>query len=466
MELGVVIPTLNEARTLPHLLEDLAQLPLSARIVVADGGSRDPTVEVARKLGARVVPAPRGRARQMNVGAASLSTPWLLFLHADSRVPARTRQALREWLEDPPPEEAAHFTFRLDARGVWWSLIERGQRMRERITGLAYGDQGVVLSRRRWQSVGGLPDIPLMEDVEFVRRLRKSGGLGRIEAPVITSARRYEEEGPFRAWVRNAALITLFGMGVPTRALARFYPELNGESKAPFRPGHPGGPGATPDRGPGRRWAESPGEPRHERSEEAAMVVVFAKAPEPGRVKTRLAADLGEDEAVRIYRRMGRQVVDQLRGGPFRLRVCHTPPHAEAEVRRWLGEEGLEFTPQASGDLGRRMHRALEEALSEVPRACVVGTDAPGMDQALVRQALARLADHDVVFGPACDGGYYLVGLRRPAPELFRDIPWSTDQVLDRSLEAAGRAGLSVATLPMLSDVDRVEDLPPEYREG
>lgn len=459
MELGIVIPTLNEARTLPHLLHDLGQLPLPARIVVADGGSDDETVEVARGLGARVVRAPPGRARQMNVGAASLSTPWILFLHADSRVPARTRQALREWIQAPSPEEAAHFAFRLDTRGVWWSLIEWGQRIRERVTGLAYGDQGILLSRRRWRSVGGIPDIPLMEDVEFVRRLRKSGGLRRIDAPVITSARRYEQEGPVRAWVRNAALITLFGMGVPTRALARFYPALNGGPKVPSPSSHPG----RPSRSPARSSTESPTAPRHERSAEAPMVLVFAKAPEPGRVKTRLAADLGEDKAARIYRQMGRQVVDQLRGGPFRLRVCHTPPHAESEVREWLGDEGLDFTPQASGDLGRRMHRALETALSEAPRACVVGTDAPDLDQVLVRNALALLADHDVVFGPARDGGYYLVGLRRPAPELFRHVPWSTDQVLEKSLEAAARAGLSVATLPMLSDVDRLEDLPGEY---
>ncbi len=463
MELGIVIPTLNEARTLPHLLHDLGKLPLPARIVVADGGSDDDTIEVAREMGARVVRAPRGRARQMNVGAASLSTPWILFLHADSRVPTRTRQALWEWLKAPSPEDAAYFAFRLDTRGVWWSLIEWGQRIRERVTGLAYGDQGILLSRRRWQSVGGIPDIPLMEDVEFVRRLRKSGGLRRIDAPVITSARRYEEEGLIRAWVRNAALITLFGMGVPTRALARFYPALNGGPKVPSPSGHPGGPSDNSGWSPGRGSTKGSTEPRHERSGEVPMVLVFAKAPEPGRVKTRLAADVGENEAARIYRQMGRQVVDQLRGGPFRLRVCHTPPHAESEVREWLGDEGLEFTPQASGDLGRRMHRALETALSEAPRACVVGTDAPDVDQVLVRNALARLADHDVVFGPARDGGYYLVGLRRPAPELFRDMPWSTEQVLEKSLEAAARSGLSVATLPMLSDVDRVEDLPREY---
>gem|GEM_PF-51720 len=473
-ELGVVIPTLNEARTLPRLLDDLARLPMAARVVVADGGSSDGTVQVARERGARVVRAPRGRARQMNVGAAALSTPWLLFLHADSRVPAETRQALARWLAEPPPEGAAHFAFRLDARGTWWSLIEWGQRVRERLTGLAYGDQGLLVSRERWQAVGGVPDLPLMEDVEFTRRLRRSGGLRRIDAPVITSARRYEEEGPLRAWLRNAALITLFGIGVPTRSLARFYPTRNGEpgiappDDAPLRSdlkvesgteaagSRVTNVGATPMTDAAGRSGTDP--------RATPMVLVFAKAPRPGEVKTRLAADLGPEEAARIYRQMGRQVVDQLRDGPFRLRVCHTPADAEAEMRAWLGEEGLEYRPQSSGDLGRRMDRASQEALRETGRVCIVGTDAPDVDAPLVRDALAHLEDHDVVFGPARDGGYYLVALRRPAPTLFQGIPWSTDRVLEESLAAAARSNLSVSTLPMLSDVDRVEDLPPAFR--
>lgn len=227
-ELGVVIPTLDEEETLPRLLEDLEALPVSVEVVVADGGSRDRTLEAARKRGARTVRTSAGRGRQMNAGARTLASPWILFLHSDSRLPSETRDALLGWLRSPVSTEAAHFTFRLDRDGLWWSLIERGQRIRERLTGLTYGDQGLLISRTRYEAVGGFPEIPVMEDVEVVRRLRRDGGLDRIGAPLITSARRYEREGAVRACLRNLGLILLYFLSVRPDGLARWYRPRSG----------------------------------------------------------------------------------------------------------------------------------------------------------------------------------------------------------------------------------------------
>jgi len=233
--LGVVIPTLNEADALPGLLDDLVELgecaageggePVGLRVetVVVDGGSTDGTRELARGAGMQVISSPPGRSIQMNAGAHSLTTPWLLFLHADSRMPSGTRDALVAWLRSPSPDEAAYFSFRLDARGIGWRAIELGQRLRERISGFAYGDQGLLLSRSRFASLGGIPEIPLMEDVEAVRRLRRTGGLKRIDAPLVTSARRYREEGPAFTLIRNSTLISLYVLGVSPDRLARWY---------------------------------------------------------------------------------------------------------------------------------------------------------------------------------------------------------------------------------------------------
>lgn len=221
--LGVVIPTLDEEETLPHLLADLTALEVPVEVMVADGGSRDHTLEVARRRGARVIQGERGRGCQMNAGARAIDTPWILFLHADSRLPLQTAEALGQWLDSPPTCQAGHFSFRLDQDGFWWSLIERGQRVREKLTGLAYGDQGLVLSRAVFEEVNGIPEIPLMEDVEIVRRLRRNGGLDRIAAPLITSARRYQREGPVRSWVRNVVLLFLYSVGVSPGALSRWY---------------------------------------------------------------------------------------------------------------------------------------------------------------------------------------------------------------------------------------------------
>jgi len=218
-----VIPTLDEEERLPLLLADLKSLGIPAEIVIADGGSRDATRTVAKESGSRVVDSPPGRARQMNAGARALSTPWLLFLHADSRMPEPTVRALEQWMAEAPRDGAAYFRFSLSESGLRWRVIEFGQKIRERLTGFAYGDQGLLLSRTRFDGMGGIPDLPLMEDVEAVRKLRKTGGIDRIDAPIVTSARRYLEEGPVFAWARNAALIALYAMGLPPRMLVRWY---------------------------------------------------------------------------------------------------------------------------------------------------------------------------------------------------------------------------------------------------
>ncbi|TVR52824.1 MAG: DUF2064 domain-containing protein [Gemmatimonadales bacterium] len=442
--LGVVIPTLNEEAYLPALLSDLARLPIPHRVVVADGGSLDSSTEVARREGAGSVEAPRGRARQMNAGAALLDTPWLLFLHADSRIPAETGAAMAEWIQDPPPEEAGHFRFQLDGGGWTRWIIEGGQRVREGLSGLAYGDQGLLLSRERFLAVGGFPDLPLMEDVEMVRRLRRTGGLARVPAPLVTSARRYREEGWFRAWIRNATLLLLHGLGVPTSSLVRWYPPraagLVGED------GASAGVGAS---GAGR------------------ALMIFAKAPRIGQVKTRLAEGVGAPRAVEIYRRLGREVVDRLRHGGWDTVIFYDPPDAQAAMKDWLGVEALTFHPQEGEDLGARLSRAFQHASRQAGPMCVVGTDIPDLDGELVETAFRRLEAEDgpqVILGPAKDGGYYLLALRSPEPRLFQGIRWSTERVREQTLDRARELGLSVEELPVLADVDRVEDLPPAYR--
>ena len=419
--LGVVIPALDEAETLPSLFRDLADLPVPHRVVVADGGSADGTRTVARNAGALVVEAPRGRARQLNAGARLLGTPWLLFLHADSRIPSRTGEALARFLEQARPEEAAHFAFALQGSHWFWRFIEMGQGLRERFAGLVYGDQGLLVHRALFREVGGYPELPLMEDVEMISRLRTVARVRKIPAPLLTSPRRYRESGRWRSWVRNTLLISLYKAGVSPGRLVRFYPSRT----------------ARRDR----------------------MLLVFAKEPLPGRVKTRLASDLGPERAAAIYRDMGRRIVDQVRGGPYRIRVCFDPPRARKAMRAWLGKEVVEYRPQHAGDLGARMEAAFREAFSRARRVVIVGTDAPDVDRHRVEAAFRLLDNAEVVLGPARDGGYYLLGLRRPVPELFRDMPWSTDRVLEITRERVRTLGLREALLSPLSDVDTLEDL-------
>ena len=191
------------------------------------------------------------------------------------------------------------------------------------------------------------------------------------------------------------------------------------------------------------------------------VLAVFAKAPVAGQVKTRLAAALGKDAALRIYRDLGRRVVaEAIEPRGFRTVVWFAPRHRGAVVRRWLANLDVEeFQAQRGAALGARLIAAFARHFEEgASRVAIVGTDCPGIRPRLVRRALRLLATNDVALGPACDGGYYLIALRAPAPALFTAIPWSTPMVLRRTLARAAEQRLSVALLPAMRDVDTASD--------
>lgn len=194
----------------------------------------------------------------------------------------------------------------------------------------------------------------------------------------------------------------------------------------------------------------------------AGAVLIFVRAPEPGRVKTRLAVEIGALEALRVYMRLTRHAVAQaLTLAPqVAVHVHFTPADAGARVRRWLGE-GPAYLPQAAGDLGERLGQAFQEAFAAgFIRVVVIGSDLPDLSSSLLHRALELLDEHAAVLGPAQDGGYYLLGLREPLPELFRGIAWSTEQVLSQTLARLRAAGIEPALLETLSDVDVAADLP------
>lgn len=448
--LGIVIPTLNESRELPFLLDDLSELSIPHRVMIVDGGSVDGTPELARSRRSVVRSAPRGRSSQLNAGAGRLDTPWLLFLHADVRLTADARAALEEWLPTADPDDVAFFSLRLAGDHWFYRFAEAVQRLRERISGLAYGDQGLLIHRRLFDAVGGYPPLPVMEDVEIIRRIRKRARPVRLPADLVSSPRRYEREGRWFGWLRNGLLLSLYLVGVPPRVLARWYrpePYLRGSSE-----GVSSSDSSTPRRGPEAGGDSEDGSDRR-------ILLVFAKAPMEGRVKTRLAREIGPERATRLYREVGRRIVDQLRDGPYRTVVCYAPPDAGREVRSWLGAEGLDFRPQEGAGLGERMAESFRWAFGRAREVCIVGTDAPGVGRHVVTEAFAALADGDLVLGPASDGGYYLMALSEPRPDLFRDIVWSTSGVLEATLERADHLGLRVHLLGERTDLDTSEDL-------
>lgn len=186
-------------------------------------------------------------------------------------------------------------------------------------------------------------------------------------------------------------------------------------------------------------------------------LIIFAKYPEPGRVKTRLAKKIGSERAASLYKEMAETVVLKTApvGEKYRQVLFFDPPEREADFRRWF--PGLDLCPQVSGDLGARMEAAFRESFDAGAGGVVlIGTDCPDLDHDLVIQAFQKMAGSDLVIGPATDGGYYLIGMKNLRGEIFTGIPWSTNRVLSMTLQRAEEAGLRVALLPTLSDIDEI----------
>ena len=193
-------------------------------------------------------------------------------------------------------------------------------------------------------------------------------------------------------------------------------------------------------------------------------LVVFVKHPRPGAVKTRLAAAIGAEAAALLYRALAEHVLEATTPSPgeYERLVFFDPPESLPATRAWL--PGVRLMAQSGDDLGARMADAFARAFARgARRVAIVGTDAPGVSRATVREALSALDAADVVIGPAADGGYYLIALRAPQPELFSGIEWSTPSVREQTLARAAAAGLSPRELAPLRDVDSLDDLRAEW---
>jgi uncharacterized protein len=186
-------------------------------------------------------------------------------------------------------------------------------------------------------------------------------------------------------------------------------------------------------------------------------LIVFVRAPRAGAVKTRLAREIGATAACDAYHKLVRAVLNRINSiGNVQLR--YSPDDAESEVQPWL-RRSWTLSPQGSGDLGERLTRAFAESFADgARRVVIIGSDCPWLSDAEIEQAWNELETHDLVLGPARDGGYWLVGLREPKPAVFDGISWSTETVLEQTLERARGQSLRFLLLRELRDVDTLED--------
>jgi rSAM/selenodomain-associated transferase 2 len=221
-DIDVVIPTLNAAPSIARTLVSLRRdHDLKLAITVCDGGSRDGTESIARGAGAMVMSSEPGRGSQLATGAMVGSAPWLLFLHADTTLSMGWAAAVRRFMASPAPK-AGYFRLRFDSANPRARRLERLVAWRCRAFGLPYGDQGLLIERGFYQQIGGFRAMPLMEDVDLVRRIGRHR-LVALDAEAVTSAARYERDGWLARPMRNLGCLALYFAGLSPSIIRRFY---------------------------------------------------------------------------------------------------------------------------------------------------------------------------------------------------------------------------------------------------
>ena len=479
MRLSIIIPVLNEEERISSCLERLQLLRKRAHeVIVVDGGSTDATRTLALPLCTRLLRSRRGRATQMNLGARFAGGDILVFLHVDSSLPEQAERELADAWADGKPGWG-WFDVRLSGRSPVFRVIAALMNLRVRLSSVCTGDQTLYVSAALFREAGGFPDIPLMEDIAISKNLRKRARPRPLRGKALASSRRWETDGVARTILQMWQLRLLYFLGVsPGRLAAMYYPSLYADAGGRFK--YPKG-----------------------------RIVIFAREPRAGEVKTRLAAGIGAESALRLYRAMLRRVVETVESAAlaeFHLWAASNPEHEEflalcnaqdihlqqrytqdthlnaqdthlnaedthlqnsqensQDTHRQQSENAQDTHRQQSENLGARMLHAAAHELSAdgVEYVLIIGADCPALEREYLGRALAALdAGSDVVLGPARDGGYVLIGLREARQELFRNVDWGTSKVMLQTLAHIRRLQLSHQSLEPLWDVDDVDDLP------
>jgi rSAM/selenodomain-associated transferase 2 len=219
--ISIVIPVLNDREKLTRCLENM-QAVSGIETIVVDGGSSDGSPEEAGKHPVTVVRTARGRAGQMNAGAAAAAGEVLLFLHVDTVLPSDFPLLLEHVVHDGQAVGGA-FTFAVDGRGAFYRFIERTANFRSRYMRVVFGDQAIFATSTAFRSAGGYPDQPVMEDCAFADRLRRQGNFIILPQKAVTSARRWEEAGPLWNTLVNVVITWAYRLGVSPERLKKWH---------------------------------------------------------------------------------------------------------------------------------------------------------------------------------------------------------------------------------------------------
>ena len=427
---SIIIPTYNEPPNVIRGLSGLAQTAGVAEVIIVDSSDNDDCrlaissfaqQENVIALSSQV----KGRGQQMNIGAQQTRGVILLFLHADTQLPdaaietvMNAREAGYHW---------GRFDVRLNDQRLPFRVIEWLMNKRSAITHIATGDQAIFMTREAYDIVDGFDQIELMEDVAMSKKLRRLGPICAVPLPVVTSARRWQQNGIGNTILTMWWLRFRYYVGASPKELALSYQQGGLVQQTTDRP---------------------------------ISVFVFAKAPVAGQVKSRLCPPLDSTQAAQIADILLQRVCAELAASwPGKTCLAITPDDSHPSFQTLLRQYDFATILQDGDDLGERMWNAIEQGLQTSSMAAVVGADIPEISGAVLQQAYALMSVGKSVVGPTHDGGFYFLGVPKVSKDLFHRIEWGSHTVFARLLNNASALGIKLHRLPKLDDCDYWEDV-------
>ena len=419
IKFSIIIPTLNEEFFLAKNLESLNSFNKDFEIIISDGGSTDSTLNIAKNNNIKVVNSQQGRGFQLNTGAKAATGEVLIFLHADTFLPENAFDLIEEFFANAQ-NKIWRFLLGFDFNHFVLGIYSAFSKFDTQLT--RFGDSAIILRRTFFDELGGYKNWDVFEDVDFLKRASQQSKIKVLDSAVISSARRFIQNGIVKKQLVNFLLFIGHLFKVNTKFLGRmFNKKLKKRNNS---------------------------------------IIVFIRYPRNGQVKTRLAETTSREFAVKFYKSCAENLVKNVKKiSSINRFVFYSDKNEKKEIINWLGTK-LFFAPQEGDTLGRRMKNAFEKILSTgAQKVIIIGTDIPDLSKEIIVDAFDKLNSYDVVIGPSKDGGYYLLGMKKMNSQLFEGIEYSTPEVLSVTILKIKELKLAYHLLPELMDIDTEENL-------